>query len=296
MGSGRARALFRQGFEGVLVEYWREIMTGTIIFSILAGTISAWSAAKGGGDLAVFAGGMSALAAGLAAATGLLRAVEQRTYESKQNRFRQALDMLREWNQHTAAARSTLEKALPGLYDTCKRLTREEAAHLYPGLRTSSPAGAPSSGDPTSYDRLSGANAEHIAQVREHIVGLLNYFEYVSSAYLKHAADREILRESFAGTMVRYYCILGEFVACEEEVTGRNPWTPYTQFVETMLAERKARRIDDLKLGFRACLSPEVDRLVCASELTGCVWRGHDLRVLLSTSRMLRPHLDDDAV
>jgi|GEM_PF-6979021 len=293
MSSGGVRKLFRRGFEGVLVEYWREIMTAAISFATLAGILSAWCLSHQDKRLAIVAGSLSALAAGLTAATGLLRAVEHRTYESKQARRRQALEMLREWNQQTASARSTLERALPGLYDQCQRLSREEAIHLYRGSAEARPA-LPSSQRPSpTYDRLDCASADTVSEVREHIVELLNYFEYVSSAYLKQAADRDILRESFAGTMVRYYCILGEFMAREKEQTGRNPWAPYTEFVESMLAERRSQQMNDQDPGIRDCLRPKDGKFICAADRACCVWRGQELCVPLSAPRVLVTQPDD---
>ena len=60
----------------------------------------------------------------------------------------------------------------------------------------------------------------------------MNYFEYVCSAYQNEAVNKEIVDNSFRTTMVRFYMMVGTFLLNEIAETGRNPWMPFSLYVE----------------------------------------------------------------
>ena len=124
-----------------------------------------------------------------------------------------ALDMIRDWNTQTATFNETLRNAFPNLYEECQVSRYEEALRQLARV---------------------GDNAQASPE-KTAVVRLLNYFEYVSSAYEVGAADRKTIHASFTGTMVRYYCLLSPFIDEEIRVTGRNPWFPYSRFVREIV-------------------------------------------------------------
>jgi hypothetical protein len=138
-----------------------------------------------------------------------------------------ALEMIREWNHQTAEDKIIIEKAVPGLYEKCSlRFLKERLGKIYNA----------SSLKKEELDE--GEKIEDYLKVKESIIRLLNYFEFISSAYLNKAVDKKIIQNSFSGTMVRYYCVLNDYIRLEYEKTGRNPWLPYVKFIK-MIANPK---------------------------------------------------------
>jgi len=131
-----------------------------------------------------------------------------------------ALEMIREWNHQTAKDKIIVEKVVPGLYVKCsERLLGEKLSKIYAAASLK------------EEELTDGEKKEDYLSAKESIVRLLNYFEFVSSAYLNKAVNKKIIRKSFSGTMLRYYCILNDYIKMEFDKTQRNPWQPYTEFV-----------------------------------------------------------------
>jgi len=177
-----------------------------------------------------------------------------------------ALQMLSEWNRQTAGDRMKIEKAFPGLYERCIPLSDAEATALANGRWVPDPQRMVHASDSMSADGH---------DVREAVIRLLNYFEFVAAAVRQGAANSKIIRESFAGTMTRFYCLLGAFIEAERRLTSRNPWAPYSRFVYEAVRARKT----GLEVG--TCLDVEGDgqvrRFVCRGSAKG---RGTVPRVL----------------
>jgi hypothetical protein len=136
-----------------------------------------------------------------------------------------ALEMIREWNQQTAKDKIILEKAVPGIYEICsERLLKDKLSKIHNAASLK------------KEELKEGEKIEDYLAAKESTIRLLNYFEFVSSSYLNGAADKKIIQESFSGTMVRYYCVLNDYIKNEVDKTGRNPWSPYTKYVKSVVA------------------------------------------------------------
>lgn len=141
------------------------------------------------------------------------------------------LGMIREWNQQTAKDKIIIERTIPGIYEKCNVtcLDQDKLEKIYNAAYSKNKSNDRHLNDDSDIDYLA---------TKESIIRLLNYFEFISSAYLNRAVDRKIIQDSFSGTMVRYYCALHPYIKLEIDKTKRNPWEPYTRFVKTV-ASRK---------------------------------------------------------
>jgi len=133
-----------------------------------------------------------------------------------------AVEMIHEWNSQTAEDRRIIELAYPGIYDKCKRLDKEEAKNIV--------------------NSDESANDEKRQKVKQSIIRLLNYYEFISSAYLNGTANKRIIHDSFATTMVRFYCILEEYVIQQVELTKQNPWIPYIKFIKIIISSKNIQK------------------------------------------------------
>ena len=209
--------------------YWRRTFIALTLATALATGVAAYLRCSSPDATSKWAGAAGAAAAVtlfLTACTTGLRAAEQRAQDSRQGRRQYALEMLREWNHQTAEARARLEGAFPGHFECCTRLTPEQVA----GQVTATNAHVD---DVSSRGGSKRDNA--VSGIRGDTIRLLNYFEFVSAAYLSGKADRDIILRSFAATMVRYYCILYVFLREQKRQLGHNPWAPYSKFVAHVL-------------------------------------------------------------
>ncbi len=135
-----------------------------------------------------------------------------------------ALEMIREWNQQTAKDKIIIEKVVPGLYEKCSlRLLKEKLDKIYNAATLKK-----------EYLEDSESVEDYLS-AKESMIRLLNYFEFISSAYLNNAVDKKIIQNSFSGTMVRYYCVLNDYIRLEYDKTNRNPWLPYVEFVKIIV-------------------------------------------------------------
>jgi hypothetical protein len=131
------------------------------------------------------------------------------------NRRQFAIKMIENWNKATSEHRRAIEKSIPGLVDVDKKshkvieLTMERATQIY----LSKP------GDNVDWE------------LRFHMIELLNYFEFVATAYLNHVGDRKIIEESFKDTLINQETIYKNFVKVVGENRGYEPWKPYTDLV-----------------------------------------------------------------
>lgn len=133
--------------------------------------------------------------------------LENQVYLSK-TQF--SLRLLQNWNKQTTTDFTIFRNAFPNLYEHCNKLSCKKVNQLFEGLTNKN---------------------KNESIVANSIIHILNYFEYVSQSYLRNAANKQIIHESFRTTMVRLYFVLSNYILKEIITTGRNPWLPYTSFV-----------------------------------------------------------------
>jgi hypothetical protein len=73
-----------------------------------------------------------------------------------------------------------------------------------------------------------------VLETRNQIVGLFNYLEYLSQAYLENTVDKEIFENSLAGAIVLYYNYFENFVQVSQNELGYKNWEPVCNFVKLM--------------------------------------------------------------
>jgi len=67
--------------------------------------------------------------------------------------------------------------------------------------------------------------------VRFHLIELMNYADFVASAYINQVADRQIVMTTFKDPLSKWYEILSNFIEVVEICEGYQPWPQYTQVV-----------------------------------------------------------------
>jgi hypothetical protein len=73
-----------------------------------------------------------------------------------------------------------------------------------------------------------------VLNTRNQIVGLFNYLEYLSQAYLENTVDKEIFERSLSGAIVLYYNYFESFVAVSQKELDYANWEPVANFVKLM--------------------------------------------------------------
>ena len=69
-------------------------------------------------------------------------------------------------------------------------------------------------------------------ETRQHIVALLNYFEFVAAALENQVADREMIENSFKHTILRWHRDLYEFMVLIKKTRNYEPWPPLQRLVD----------------------------------------------------------------
>lgn len=80
-------------------------------------------------------------------------------------------------------------------------------------------------------------------ETRQHIVALLNYFEFLAAAWENQVADREMIEHSFKHTILRWYRDLYEFMVLIKKTRNYEPWPPLQRLVEHWKQEGAEIRI-----------------------------------------------------
>ncbi|MCG8373844.1 MAG: DUF4760 domain-containing protein [Balneolales bacterium] len=144
------------------------------------------------------------------------------------NRRVEASKMIAEWNSETSKHRKAIEDIEPGIIDIninsdkaeIKEITKTRAAEIY------------SSNDVKSPDR----------ELRFHFIEILNYFEYVASAYDNKVADKKMIEESFMNTMIAWEELLHNFIVEYGKHRKSNSWKPFTDVVNIWKLKGKKTR------------------------------------------------------
>ncbi len=141
--------------------------------------------------------------------------VQLSTYTDEYSWRRQNLgiDVLREWNSHTMDYRDNIvdwslqEYGEPPEQHYIRPITPELAREIY------------------------HSRDSKISKVRREITSLLNYFEYISSAYLKEAVDRRIIDESLQNAMKKWHRDLICYMDYVDMHNKADTWPPFRQII-----------------------------------------------------------------
>jgi hypothetical protein len=74
-------------------------------------------------------------------------------------------------------------------------------------------------------------------EVRNHLIGLLNYFEHLAAAYEQHIIERMVLEETIAPTMMDICVFFQPFITEMRQLNRRDPWPPLSRVIELWLSE-----------------------------------------------------------
>lgn len=136
--------------------------------------------------------------------------------EFRWRRRQYALDMMRDWSTNTAPHRDALEREYPGLFDD------EEGVE---------PVRLPIAEAERIFRVPAGANQR--AEVKRHVIELLNYCEFIAVAYARRVAHRSIIEESFRGACLLLHDRLHPYIEVStQHRRGRNPWAPFCDLAD----------------------------------------------------------------
>ena len=139
-----------------------------------------------------------------------------------------ALDIYRDWNKNTSEHYRAIENALPRIRDIDKNkgsineLSKDRARIIY-------------GSDPLT-------DSENFA-LRFHITQLLNYLEFVATAYNSNVADEQVILETMKNPIISWVNILSNFLEVSELSLGYQPWQPLRDTVKQWEHNPKIRRL-----------------------------------------------------
>lgn len=131
------------------------------------------------------------------------------------NRRHYASEMMKDWNDNAGKHKDAILKEFPDLLDkkNTKPLSREKALAIY---------GAIYGND---------AKDKELFELRNHIIAMFNYFEYIASAYFNGVADQLMIEETFDGVIKLWYNYFKAFIDVAEEKVGFRPWQPINDLI-----------------------------------------------------------------
>ena len=137
-----------------------------------------------------------------------------------------ALDMLQMWNDRVYPHFKVIEHLYPHirLYDHKTKkygeLTKEAAQKLW-SCETSD---------------------ADLWRAKTAMLELLNYFEFVTTAYATGVADKKLVEQSFKYAMVQWHAILDNFIIVAEEGLGFQPWSPSLKVIQNWRASAAMKK------------------------------------------------------
>ena len=137
-----------------------------------------------------------------------------------------AMNIIRDWNVNTARHWEAIEDVFPHLRDVDRtggqvtELTKQETKEIY-------------TCDPDN---------EKYWKVRFHLVELMNYSDFIASAYLQQVADKQIVIENVMDPLIKWYDILKNFIEAVEICEGYQPWPQYVHVVSEWQSVRPKHR------------------------------------------------------
>jgi transcriptional regulator with XRE-family HTH domain len=142
--------------------------------------------------------------------------------QAEQRRKERALQLACEWAAMTAEHRAAIEERMPG-----------SVAHDKPVVRSWL---TPKRAERIYRSRLGQKSQREDAELRLHILELLNVFETIATTFRHHAVGRAMVEEQFRATLVRWKNILAPFIKVAwdnyRESEGL-PWEPYVELVDS---------------------------------------------------------------
>ncbi|MDQ1638092.1 MAG: hypothetical protein QOF62_1431 [Pyrinomonadaceae bacterium] len=164
---------------------------------------------------------------------------EQHTW----NRRHFAVEMIREWNNQSSSHKAAIENAYPQLFrdegpqQSRPRISNDEARRIYFSTKDEEIKKK----DEDSLKNTSGDPTKTVDptrwETRNHCIALLNYFEFVASAWENQVADRKMVEDSFKKTILRWHHDLEEFMNVMKTTRGYEPWPPLQRVVTKWKAD-----------------------------------------------------------
>jgi hypothetical protein len=139
------------------------------------------------------------------------------------------VDMIRDFEGHVVGYRETLQDAFRGLFlkDQHGVLEAGTAKNLWAGKS-----------EPNSkYDFMK--DEKKVKRVKNQLIGLLNYMEYLSQAYNESVVDQKVFEESLSKPMIYYYDFLEEFIKESQKQLGYDNWQPFSDVVVLLKAKQR---------------------------------------------------------
>jgi hypothetical protein len=121
-----------------------------------------------------------------------------------------AMNILRDWNTNTGAHWLEIEKVFPHLRDVDRtggkqtELTKQQSKEIY-----------------------TCTSENKYWNVRFHLIELLNFGDFIGSAYLQQVADKQIVTRSVREPLMKWHEILRNFIEVVETCEGYQPWPQY---------------------------------------------------------------------
>jgi hypothetical protein len=132
-------------------------------------------------------------------------------------RKQSTINMIKEWNDHARAHIKFLRHCYTDLSDFTWKLPEEELAKNLFNLEVAKMVFA----GETPEDR----------DIRDRIISVFNYFEYVSTAYESGVVDRQSIEVSFKGVMLNTYSYFNPFLQIIRKQRKYEPWLPLALLV-----------------------------------------------------------------
>jgi hypothetical protein len=151
----------------------------------------------------------------LVTSLGFSLVIVQLYLEFRWRRRQYAVQMVAEWNEQTGPYRRGIDDCLPGLLDVSGprrhvQLTDADAELVYSANPTD---------DPQRF------------KLKQDIIELLNYCEYVAVSASNAVADKAIVYRSFLLTLRVWHDELLPYIRVTEKHRGYNPWEPFNNFI-----------------------------------------------------------------
>jgi hypothetical protein len=146
-----------------------------------------------------------------------------KTLKSNHDWYRRqyTLDILKEWNENIMPLVKIIEDVFPHLLDIDGiqskgvELTREEAEKIYAG----------------------DTKDNKYINLRYTLNSLMNYFEYIATAYLHNVADQRIIFHSFSKSLIRIHDALDNYIEVVKRRRGHQPWQPFLDVISKWKAQ-----------------------------------------------------------
>jgi hypothetical protein len=170
----------------------------------------------------LFQGFMALGAVGTAAAGFVIyKAIQENTQKVEANndwnRKHSTIDMIKEWNDHARAHIKFLRNRYPELSGFSWRASEEELEKIEFNSELA--------------ELVYAGDSDETRDVRDRLISLFNYFEYVSTAYEHEIVDRQAIEVSFRGVILNTYVYFNAFVQVMRKQRKYEPWLPLALLV-----------------------------------------------------------------